>query len=206
MKEVEAKFKIDDFSAIICKLSTMGAKYLGRFLQTDTFFDKSGEIVQAGAGLRIRNLAQIEDLALVSEQISAGKIIFDTISGIEREFSQVTYKGPVEENISAKVRAEYETEISDANMLAKIFDALGYKPAVTIQKRRSKFQLGSAHIELDELPMIGEFVEIEAESVEVVNTLASQLGIASEHLKRSYLHLLQKKAHQLGKPIDKILF
>ncbi|HST52734.1 MAG TPA: class IV adenylate cyclase [Pyrinomonadaceae bacterium] len=66
-----------------------------------------------------------------------------------------------------KRQREDETEVSDADALASILDALGYRPALVYEKRRETWQVGGAEVVLDELPF-GLFVEIEGEEDEIL--------------------------------------
>ena len=190
MYEVEAKYKIDEFSALISKLDALEADFLGKFEQTDTFFDReTGEIKHSGCGLRIRR-----------------QVVLTRGSEALHDEDIVTFKGAVLENCQAKKRAEYETQVDDADALERIFAGLGYRPVVVIQKHRSSYRLGDARVELDELPLIGRFVEIEAPSAERVCEVTKMLGITAEHCKRSYLHELVKAADLAGVSVDKIVF
>ena len=53
-----------------------------------------------------------------------------------------------------KRQREDETEVSDADALAAILDALGYRPALIYEKRRETWQVGGAEVVLDELPFV----------------------------------------------------
>jgi adenylate cyclase, class 2 len=66
-----------------------------------------------------------------------------------------------------KRQREDETEVSDADALVAILDALGYRPALVYEKRRETWRVGGAEVVLDELPF-GLFVEIEGEEDEIL--------------------------------------
>ncbi len=72
----------------------------------------------------------------------------------------LTYKERRASASAVKHQREDETEVADADALAAILDALGYKPALVYEKRRATWQLGAAEVVIDELPF-GWFVEIE---------------------------------------------
>jgi len=61
-----------------------------------------------------------------------------------------------------KHQREEETEVSDANALAAILEAIGYSPALVYEKRRATFRLNETEVVIDELPF-GLFLEIEGE-------------------------------------------
>ncbi|HZT58433.1 MAG TPA: class IV adenylate cyclase [Pyrinomonadaceae bacterium] len=78
-----------------------------------------------------------------------------------------TFKERGEGQSAIKRQREDETEVSDADALADILDALGYRPALVYEKRRETWRVGGAEVVLDELPF-GLFVEIEGEEHEIL--------------------------------------
>jgi len=66
-----------------------------------------------------------------------------------------------------KRQREEETEVADADALASILEALGYRPVLIYEKRRETWRLGGAEVVLDELPF-GLFVEIEGEEAAIL--------------------------------------
>jgi adenylate cyclase class 2 len=63
---------------------------------------------------------------------------------------------------AVKRQREEETEVSDADALASILEALGYRAALVYEKRRATWRLNRTEVVLDELPF-GLFLEIEGE-------------------------------------------
>jgi adenylate cyclase class 2 len=63
---------------------------------------------------------------------------------------------------AVKHQREEETEVSDADVLASILEALGYRAALVYEKRRATWRLSGAEVVIDELPF-GLFLEIEGE-------------------------------------------
>jgi predicted adenylyl cyclase CyaB len=79
----------------------------------------------------------------------------------------LTYKECFPTTSSIKHQQEDETEVSDADATDAILQALGYKPALVYEKRRSIWCLDDAEVDVDELPF-GLFMEIEANPDEIV--------------------------------------
>lgn len=114
----------------------------------------------------------------------------------------LTYKGAKQDEIS-NTRLEYETAISDGEVMQKLLLALGYKPVFIVDKRRREYALGDVTLCLDAVEELGEFLELEllcekedAREAAVQRLLAelSNLGVPRENLTRkSYLELLMKK-------------
>jgi adenylate cyclase class 2 len=63
---------------------------------------------------------------------------------------------------AVKRQREEETEVSDADALASILEALGYRAALVYEKRRATWKLKDTEVVIDELPF-GLFLEIEGE-------------------------------------------
>lgn len=169
--EIEAKLKVESLEEIKRKLIELGAEFLQEQLQTDYHFDDADMTLQkTDRCLRLRR-------QLVGES--------------ERFF--LTYKGAKEKS-SFKKRQEIEIEIADSESVQKLFIALGYKNVLTIEKKRITWQLGDCEVALDELPLIGSFVEIEGPNEQVIADVQSRLGMAGlPHIAESYASLVAKK-------------
>jgi adenylate cyclase class IV len=61
---------------------------------------------------------------------------------------------------------------------------------MSFQKRRTTYRLGRCLVELDELPMLGAFIEIEGPSERQVFAVAGKLGLGDESIKISYSHMM----------------
>ena len=68
---------------------------------------------------------------------------------------------------AVKRQREEETEVSDAEALASILEALGYRPVLVYEKRRETWRVAGAEVVLDELPF-GLFVEIEGDEPRIL--------------------------------------
>jgi adenylate cyclase class 2 len=79
-----------------------------------------------------------------------------------------TFKERDASSSAVKRQREEETEVADADALAAILEALGYRPALVYEKRRETWRLAGAEVVIDELPF-GLFVEIEGEEADILN-------------------------------------
>ena len=153
--EIEAKFRLPDPETLRRLLTAAGARRLGAALEHNTYFDTPDESLRkSDRGLRIRSV-EAED-------------------GSRR--TELTYKGPRRPG-ELKVRQEEEIVIPSAETAAAILAGLGYRPAVRFQKRRESFHLAKARVELDELPELGFFLEIEAGDEQTVQAVRRKLGL-----------------------------
>jgi adenylate cyclase, class 2 len=177
--EIEAKMKVGDFDAVRAKLAQCGALRAGAVLETNTFFDTPDRLLLAGdRGLRLR---RANDLA----------------SGEERFV--ITVKGPAQSG-PLKIREEAEVNVDDGERAIAVLCALGYEPELSFEKRRETWETGGCTVELDELPILGRFVEIEGPEEASVMRVREALGLAMLPLiKTGYITML---AHHLKQTAD----
>jgi adenylate cyclase class 2 len=165
--EIEAKLKIDSLQEVENKLRQLGAEFLAEQMQTDYHFDDAnGTLTKTDRCLRLR--LQRSD---------------------ENEQFFLTFKGPKEKS-NFKKRHEIQIEIEDADSMRKLLTALGYEMALSVEKKRCLWKYGECEIALDELPLLGSFVEIEGPSDEEITKVQEILGLAGlSHIPKSYAHL-----------------
>ena len=148
MIETEIKLIFESVEAARQAVQTAGGRLaVSSRLIDDRLFDTPGQSLrQAGGSLRVRR-----DGA--------------------RAF--ITFKGPVQPG-AHKSREEVETSVGDATVAEAIVIALGFQPVFRAQKHREEYELGGAHVTVDQTPM-GVFVEIEARD-ELIAPVARSLG------------------------------
>ena len=112
-----------------------------------------------------------------------------------------TYKERGASESAVKRHREEETEVADADALAAIIEALGYRPALVYEKRRSTYHVGGAEVVLDELPF-GLFVEIEGEE-EAIHEVEALLGLrAAEAEHAPYPELTAREGKERGGVVE----
>ncbi|HWS56211.1 MAG TPA: class IV adenylate cyclase [Pyrinomonadaceae bacterium] len=98
---------------------------------------------------------------------------------------------------AVKRHREEETAVEDPEALAVILEALGYRPALVYEKRRSTWLVGGAEVVLDELPF-GLFVEIEGEE-DVILDVEARLGLeGAEAEHAAYPDLTMREGVERG--------
>jgi len=172
--EIEAKLKVDSLQEVADKLRQLGADFLQEQQQIDTYFDNAdSEMATTDRCLRLRR--QLTD---------------------KPESFFLTYKGPKEKD-NFKKRQELETEVKDFDSTGKLLCALGYAQSLVVEKKRRVWQLGGCKVCLDELPLLGSFVEIEGPDAEKIADVQRSLDLANlTHIPQSYALLIQEKLHQ----------
>ncbi|MHC4425537.1 MAG: class IV adenylate cyclase [Planctomycetota bacterium] len=174
--EIEAKLKVDSLTEIENKLAELGAKFLAEQLQADNHFDDANAtLTKSHRCLRLRR---------------------QQASGSEKFL--LTYKGAKEKS-NFKKRQEIEIEIKDADSTEKLLLALGYERVSVVEKKRRLWQLAGCEVALDNLPLLGDFVEIEGPDDERIAAVQKSLGLADlPHIARSYARLMKEEHRQRG--------
>ena len=159
--ELEAKMKVSDLSPVRERLRALGAEPRSRVLERNTFFDSSDRrLLAADSGLRLRHTREID-------------------TGEEKDV--VTFKGPQEAG-ELKRREEIEFGVTNGAAATGAFERLGYVSRLSFEKRRETWRFGGCTVELDELPHLGTFVEIEGPDEPAVMRVRETLGLANEPL------------------------
>ena len=181
--EIEAKLKVDSLQEVERRLADVGAEFVEEQLQTDTYFDNPEAALKSG------------DRALRLRQQRTG----------QKEKTFLTYKGPKQKD-DFKKRQEIEIEIGDGDSTEELLLALGYEKALVFEKKRRAWHLVDCVICLDELPLLGSFVEIEGPDGKSIAEVQKKLGMSDlTHVVESYACLMQQKLRQLGKEQRQVL-
>ena len=174
--EIEAKLKVDSLPEVEQKLTELDAEFVAEQLQTDYFFDDTNAILTTtDRCLRLRQ---------------------QSVEGSEKFF--LTYKGAKEKN-NFKKRQEVEVEVMDAESTQKLLSALGYEKVLVVEKKRSLWQFDRCIVALDQLPLLGDFVEIEGPSNAEIADVQQSLGLAGlSHIEKSYAQLTKEEHDKIN--------
>jgi len=174
--EIEAKLKVGSLHEVEHRLAECGASFVREVVQTDWYFDTAGhELMRADKCLRLR----IEKTG-------------------SRERLVLAYKGPKEKD-DYKKRQEAELEVHDAAATESLLGGLGYRKALAFDKRRRLWSLKGCEVALDELPLLGAFVEIEGPDSGTIAQVQSVLGLSDvPHTADSYACLIERELSREG--------
>ncbi|MCC7193458.1 MAG: class IV adenylate cyclase [Phycisphaeraceae bacterium] len=162
--EIEAKMQVTDLAALEAKLEAVGAKRGPVHLEINRFFDSpSGSLRMADQGLRIR-----------VEKSTDGS----------REVVTITYKGPRAQS-KLKQRRETEIVVNDAKIAAQLLNDLGYVQTLSFEKQRRRWEFDRCHVDIDTLPYLGDYVEIEGPDDKVILGVREKLGLGKAPLIRA---------------------
>jgi adenylate cyclase class IV len=74
---------------------------------------------------------------------------------------------------------------------------LGYEKVLVIEKKRRLWQLGGCSVALDQLPLLGTFVEIEGPDDKIIADVQNDLGLADlPHIAKSYAQLTKEERNK----------
>jgi adenylate cyclase class 2 len=156
--EIEIKMKVDHLAPVRDRLRQIGAKLVGEAMETNTFFDTPDRALLASdCGLRLR---RSRNCTTKEEKLIA------------------TYKGPRGEG-PVKKREEIEVAVDKQQPTEQLLERLGYVRQLSFEKRRETWKLEKCTVELDSLPELGSFVEIECPTEAEVMKLREKLGLAN---------------------------
>jgi adenylate cyclase class 2 len=184
--EIEAKMSVESFEPVRARLRELGAREAGRQVEVDSFFDtEDRSLLAADEGLRLR-------------------LERDVDRGAERHV--ITYKGPRQMG-QLKSREEVEVEVAPREHAAKLLEKLGYHRTLSFEKRRETWELDRCKVELDELPYLGHFIEVEGPDEKTVLAVRERLGLAHRPIvKSSYIAMLMSHLQERGQTTRNVTF
>lgn len=178
MREVEVKFRAEDFETLERQLAGWGAAAEEVHIELDRYYNAPDrDFAQTDEALRLRSIG---------------------------EANVLTYKGP-RCDPQSKTRVEIEVPLAPggepASACGQLLERLGYRFVASVRKERRSYRLSWAgwpvRICLDEVAGLGRFVELETLAAdaqwlparEALQQLAAALGLGASE-RRSYLELL----------------
>lgn len=175
--EIEAKMRLMDPQALRQRLADVGGVFNTSCVEVNSFFDTADQsLLERDCALRLR-----------VERTDRGpqKVI-------------LTYKGPRTTGI-LKSRDECELQVSSAQEAEHLLISLGYQRQALFEKIRERWLLGGCRVELDTLPFLGHYLEIEGPDEASVLAVRDRLTFAREPLvSTSYIGLMVKVARERG--------
>lgn len=179
--EIEVKIRIERAETVVGRLAELGAERVRpRELEDNRLWDRDGGALAAEG--RLLRLRQVGSRAILTAKAPAADPTGDF-----------------------KVRREEETEVPDAEAMARILEAAGFEPGWRYQKYRTTWRLDGATVTLDELPG-ALWLEIEGDR-DRIDAVAARLGYGrADYETRSYRALLEAERAAAGRPVTDLVF
>jgi|SRR3989338_8007325 len=163
-KEIELKFRVDDFSSVRKKLRALGGECLWKGREENWLFDTPDCYIHKNT-LRIKTMGDTSLTLKTNKRIVRG----------------------------AKVAEEYQLYVTDARIMRFILEKIGFQLALHYKKHREHWRIGTSSVELDTLEDGRKFVEIES-THNGINRLAQNLDLDfSKSTPKSYTKILTAK-------------
>lgn len=177
---------VADLDDVRARLRELGAEPRRRVFETNTFFDtEDRSLLASDQGLRLRRN--------VDRDTSAEEHV-------------ITYKGPRQQG-PLKSREEVELTVANSEAAVLLLERLGFARMLSFEKRRESWRLGGCKVELDELPHLGSFVEVEGPAEQPVMAVREQLGLVDRPIIRSsYIALLMGHLQERGRATKVVTF
>lgn len=184
--EIEAKMRLVRIDETEERLRSLGGSFHCEIAEDNTFFDTVGNVLKASdQGLRVR----VE---------RAGEPVVETVT--------ITHKGPRAHG-KLKSRVETEARVRSLAEASDLLGALGYQRVLMFEKRRRRWLLDGCRVELDSLPLLGDFIEIEGPSESAVIAVREKLGMGGTPLiHASYISMLLTYLAEHAMQTDRITF
>ena len=182
--EHEAKFMLGDCRDMEPRLRSLGRLCTPWHFESNTVYDRDGELAASGRLLRLRRAHTATRTATL------------------------TFKEPApgHEKSGIKSRIEREITVQDPYAMDAILRGLGYAPRLRYEKFRAVWELPQGLVFLDILPF-GHFLEIEAEP-QSITAIAQAIGLdPGSAMDKSYhsLHRSWRRRQGLA-PLDDFVF
>ena len=177
--EIEAKVRVAQFEAFRADLLALGAERISHVHERNLIFDRScGELRKRGERLRLRIQRDLEE---------------------EDASPILTFKGKRIRGEDLKQRPEVEVGVTDSDNAEQLLCAMGFDCIFSYEKRRESWSLGDCGVELDEVPLLGRFVEVEGSDPGCVRETLDALGLANRPtIRRGYVGLLRRHLRKAG--------
>lgn len=161
MREIEVKILEINKTAVEKKLRQLGAqKVFDGFVDVRMYDKPDGALKQKGILLRLRKKGKKGEL---------------------------TVKTDFRRTPRAKTSSEHETAV-DFIAAQKMLNVLGFIESFRMKKHRIEYALGRTHFEIDKIPGIPWFIEIEAESERQLSACVKKLGFKQADTKNWWWH------------------
>jgi len=173
--EVEKKYRLTraERERVLERLNHIGAQFCGAEFEENILY-AGGIINLKNCVLRLRRVA--------------GRAL-------------LTYKELFATDSAIKHQREDETEVDDAQAMAAILEALGYRPAIVYEKRRATWRVAQTEVVIDELPF-GFFMEIEGEERAIVEAEKALQLTETQAEMATYPQLTAQHGKKSGEVIE----
>jgi adenylate cyclase class 2 len=174
--EIEAKLKVKSLESVEQALAERGVSMSSETVQTDAYFDTADRtLTRTDQCIRLRTQSEANGERII-----------------------LTYKGAKQVH-DFKKREEVNIELQDAAAMERLLESLGYHKVLAFNKIRRTWRIDDCEVALDELPLIGAFVEIEGPDSAHITDVQRELRLGdTPNTTESYACLIQAELSRRG--------
>lgn len=171
MMEKEVKIKLDtekDRTKLFARLRDLNAKAMGRDLERNLILDIRDYFKLRGCLFRLRETSKS---------------------------SYLTFKGPLEESKFSRVnqRMEVNVPVADPKEILRVLKKSEFVVKTIYTKERFTYELKGVSIQVDKIPKLGWFVEVEnPDEHKIIETLKLCCLEKFKRITKSYLELIEE--------------
>jgi len=201
-REIEIKLRVQDQQQLKERLAKIGAKPGQRVFEENTLYDTPDGLLR-GAGRLLRLRMETPERGKTHAVVTS-KAPMPGDSDRDRG-SKVSGKSAGKPPSRHKERLEREVDIRDPGKIDRLLRAMGLNPSFRYEKYRTRFKLGSLHLDLDETP-VGTFLELEGQP-KAINRVAKALGYSDrDYIRGTYWDLFNADRRRRGSRAKNMLF
>ncbi len=180
--ELECKVPIPDRATLAARLAALGAEAGASGHERNWVFD-TAHVIEARAGMLLR---------------------LRTMEGELGGTLTVKYK---EESVRFKSRREIELGVEPADCVPDVLGLMGFRVEWFYEKLREHWRYRGCAIALDELPLLGCFIEVEGPDEEAIDAILAELGLdEGRHVEESYFGLFRRYCAERDMPFGNLCF
>jgi len=195
-REIEIKLRVKDQEGLVRRMGKIGAKPVKRRFEENTLYDTPhGLLRKAGRLLRLRieTSGGAKVHAVLTSKVPAPEALDHT----GRRGSKSASKH--------KEKLEREVDVRDPAKVDQLLRAIGLHPSFRYEKYRTRFKLGSLHLDLDEVP-VGTFLELEGKP-QAIDRVAKAVGYSDrDYIRGTYWDLFDADRRRRGSKAKNMLF
>ena len=160
--ELEAKFKIeeDDVKTLINRLKKLKAGHRYDRLEINTFFDRKKLHRNKNELLRLR----------------------EAKSGKNTEYIVTFKRKKKRDGDGLKYQDEFEYTVSCGEKFSQVLENMGYEKVFLFEKKRRSYLLDNCLVEIDEIPQLGFFCEVEGANSKAIEQVLARIGYSDAKL------------------------
>jgi adenylate cyclase, class 2 len=199
IREIEIKLRVKDEPQLRQRLAKIGALPAKRRFEENTLYDTpEGLFRRAGHLLRLR-------IETPGRGRPHAVLTSKSPAPVSQDRTRARIRKAEKPALRHKEKLEREVEVRHPAKTGALLRAVGLNPTFRYEKYRTRFTLGSLHLDLDETP-VGTFLELEGKP-QAIDRVAKALGYSDrDYIRGTYWDLFVAARRRRGSKARNMLF